>query len=75
MTFAEYIKLKERVQELPCETQETFQPLLSHLLHLIQCENVADTYYKKYKAEMKEWQKNVAADIEKYLKELEVQNG
>jgi len=73
MSLGKYFEFKERLEKLSCESQQNIQPTLSHLLHLIQCENVADEYYRKYKAEMKKWKGNIIAEIERSIKECEVQ--
>lgn len=67
--FEKYIELKDRACKLGVSNEICGLP---QLLHIIQFMNAEEESWKKHRKKMNEWKNNIIRDIERHLKEHEI---
>ena len=65
MTFGDYMKLKERAEEVGVGDD----PCLKRLLHLLQFKDVVNRHHSSCMRELHEWEKSFALEVERRIKE------
>lgn len=65
MIFADYMKLKERAEEVGVGDD----PCLKRLLHLLQFKDVVRRHHSSCMREIYEWERNIALEVERRIKE------
>lgn len=65
MIFADYMKLKERAEEVGIGDDLC----LSQLLHLLQFKDVIRRHHSSCMSEIYEWERNIALEVERRIKE------
>ena len=65
MLFDDYMKLKERAEEVGVGDD----PCLKRLLHLLQFKDVVSRHHSSCMREIYEWERNLALEVESRIKE------
>lgn len=65
MLFDDYMKLKERAEEVGIGDD----PCLKQLLHLLQFKDVVRRHHSSCMSEIYEWERNLALEVESRIKE------